>query len=400
MNDNLFGRESYIEIINRTTKDKITINDDLRFTFDYYKSVDESESTSVGEIKIYGLTEQTYQSLGERHEAVVELYCGYKNNPINPVNKLFSADLSFKSWEVSESTTITTLTVNGNFNILYIGDKLSKGFPKGITFMEILFDIANDISGGKLRASVLKQPELQQSEYDKVVNLIQVFKLPYGTSVTGTPKQALDRFSKMFYFSYSISEDGVLEISFDALKASQTYLKNVDKSAIAELNVRQSIGEAQNIKKHPDGSEILKHDIGVNTDQALVISTETGMIGSPTLTYKTANKDYDEALRGDEEVKKKNVQKLKYKKDGTPIIDEKTNKQKLTKKPKTYSVTRKQVNCTVLLNAAIQPQSMVKLITKDNVFNRGFDGVYRVRDVKFKGDTHGNDWYMELELNE
>ena len=400
MNDNLFGRESYIEIINRTTKEKITINDDLRFTFDYYKSVDESDSTSVGEIKIYGLTEQTYQSLGERHEAVVELYCGYKNNPTNPVNKLFSADLSFKSWEVSESTTITTLTVNGNFNILYIGDKLSKGFPKGITFMEILFDIANDIGGGKLRATVLKQPELQTSEYDKVVSQIQVFRLPYGTSITGTPKQALDRFSKMFYFSYAIADDGVLEVSFDALKAQQTYLKTIDKSAIGELNVRQSIGEANNVKKNPDGSEILKHDIGVNKDQALVISTETGMIGSPTLTYKTANKDYDEALRGDEEVKKKNVQKLKYKKDGTPIIDEKTNKQKLTKKPKTYSVTRKQVNCTVLLNAAIQPQSMVKLITKDNVFNRGFDGIYRVRDVKFKGDTQGNDWYMELELNE
>lgn len=404
MNDNLFGRIAYIEITNRVTKEKITITDNLRFEFEYFKSVDESESTSLGEIKIYGLTQETYKSLGDRHESIVELFCGYRDSNINPVNKLFTADLSYKSWEIAEGTTITTLSVNGNFNILFTGDKISKGFPKGITFIEILQDIANDLTGGRFEGKLINTPEINETEATAIAEQIQVTRLPFGTSIVGTPKQALDRFSKMFYFEYYIDEsENKLHINFDPLKAKQTYLKSYyenKSSTDSELSQRRSIATALNTLNNPDGSSKLKFDIGINNDQALVLTTETGLVGSPKLTYKTATKNYDEALRGDEEIQKRKEQKIRRKKDGSAIIDDKTGKAKLTKKPKTYTVTRKQVNCTAFINAAVQPQSLVKIETRDNFYDGNFNGVYRVRDVKFKGDTHGNAWYMELELNE
>lgn len=406
MNENLFNRVAYIEVTNRITKEKVTITDEFRFEFEYFKSVDESDSTSIGEIKIYGLTQETRAKLGQRHQSIVELYCGYRDSETNPVNKLFSADLSYNDFTIAEGTTVTTLSVNGNFDILYIGNKISRGFPKGITLIEILQSIANDLIGDRvsgLNMTVAKTPEFTASEYDAVISQIQVARLPYGTSIIGTPKQALDRFAKMFNFEYRIDDiHRSLNITFDPMKAKQTFLKEFQKNPTTTLDelASREIFEESNTQKNQDGSEKLKFDIGVNTDRALILSTETGLIGSPKLTYKTASKNYDEALGADEEIKKRKEQKVRKKKDGTIIIDEKTGKAKLTKKPKTYTVTRKQVDCTALINAAIQPQSMVKIETRDNVFNEGFNGVYRVRDIKFKGDTYGNDWYMDMELNE
>ena len=105
-------------------------------------------------------------------------------------------------------------------------------------------------------------------------------------------------------------------------------------------------------------------------------------------------------MRGDEEIKKRKEQTVRRNKKGEIIYDKETGKAKLTKKPKTYTVTRKQVDCVAFINAAVQPQSLVKIETRDNFYDGNFNGVYRVRDAKFKGDTHGNIWYMELELNE
>lgn len=52
---------------------------------------------------------------------------------------------------------------------------------------------------------------------------------------------------------------------------------------------------------------------------------------------------------------------------------------------------RKHLKCTALLNPDIAPGRLVRVTSRD------LSGNYRVQDVRYVGDTHGQPWYCEIE---
>lgn len=157
---------------------------------------------------------------------------------------------------------------------------------------------------------------------------------PYGYPAYGTGKQVLDEVTRTYGLEWKII-DGVLHVT--------------DRYGILD-----------------NGAEI-----------AFVLSKDTGMIDIPYMDTEEVSKTMASALSETEE---KLFHPPTFKKDGTP--------RKQTK----YKVRRYSVRVKALLNPLARPNALFKIETS----NDDFKGLYRVRSVNFKGDTRGNDWYMEI----
>lgn len=109
---------------------------------------------------------------------------------------------------------------------------------------------------------------------------------------------------------------------------------------------------------------------GAISPKAFLISSETGMIGSPERIVKT------QTIKLSEEDKNKNTKKKRGRK-------KKTEKEKKTG----WKIKS-------LLLASVNPGSVIEVRSK---YVKGFFVVDR---VNHKGDTHGDDWYTEMEVFE
>ena len=106
-----FGRFIEVEIKNFKTSEKITIGNEFKIEFSFYKTIDEVNEASVGNVKIYGLTEETRKSLGGSGNEIT-LRCGYVNSEIKT---LFIADIVRIRPEYSNSETVVSIDVSANF---------------------------------------------------------------------------------------------------------------------------------------------------------------------------------------------------------------------------------------------------------------------------------------------
>lgn len=159
--------------------------------------------------------------------------------------------------------------------------------------------------------------------------------IPYGYPVYGTGKQVLDEIASCYSVEWRI-QDGILYVT--------------DRYGL------------NNSKR----------------ESAIVLNKNTGLIDIPYISTEEVSKSIGQALEEDNEQLLREI--ISLKKDGTP--------RKKTK----YKARRYGVKVNALLNPAVKPNSLFKIETGlDQV-----DGYYRVRSVKFKGDTRGNEWYMEL----
>lgn len=101
---------------------------------------------------------------------------------------------------------------------------------------------------------------------------------------------------------------------------------------------------------------------GAMSPKAFLVSTETGMIGVPERIVKSQSKT-DSSEKKDDKKKKEKEKKMGWK-------------------------------VKSLLNPAIDPGSVIQIQSK---YIQGF---FRVESIKHTGDTHGNDWYTEMEVFE
>ena len=79
-----FGRYAEVEVKNYTTGEIITIPNQFEIDFEFFKTIDENENSSVGTIKIKGLTQETYKRMNSEGGSVT-LRCGYTNSEIKPL---------------------------------------------------------------------------------------------------------------------------------------------------------------------------------------------------------------------------------------------------------------------------------------------------------------------------
>lgn len=327
----LFDRLCKVEVKNNHTGVVSVFDQRFRIEFEYTKSLDNSESTNCGWVKIHNLSYETVLEFGGRRFCEVTLYTGYANDldSFRPIFRAEATDISFRK----DRGTITTIKVSSNFTDLVLGQKVSDTLPEDVKGREIVNKIL-DVSWTDKPHTL----EVNQGILDR--------KYSYGYALHGTPKEILDDFCRANDLRWSVitsSPEDTLHIS----------------SRIPDDTVYTIAGKS------------------------IVLNAETGLIGLPYLKMEEVTKNVDDQLGKDEFDLN---QKTRYKKDGS--VNDKPAKKK--------KVGRFNVSCKALINSSVNVQTIIRVETDDSIT----DGLYRVQDAKFSGDTFGNEWYMELELRD
>lgn len=367
----------------------------LRIQFQYKKSDDEGFNTPNGKIVIYGLTRDTYEVLGRRMNTEVELKVGYLLSKDNYPFTLFKAVMMNKTFEVVDGITVTTIEVLGDFKRKMVIQKMSLNLPSP-TIPEILESIRRAMG---LKAFALKL-DGSEEENVRIIDWMTSTKVSeYGYVFAATPKEELRRLAEWSGLSYRIEGDLIVFTMMDGWR--DKYLKKATPQTLEDIEAASTTLVAENktapveeVKRliDPNGKKI-----NIQETHTLVLNPDTGLIGSPVLEDSVASVGYDEELQeGEEEWEKKAQTVVIDKKTGQPRIDKKTGQVKMTKKPKTRKVVRKRCRARCFINAQLTFDSIVTIET-----NLGTaDGIYRVRGIDTIGDSHGDDWFMDLELNE
>lgn len=338
-------------------QDSVLIGEDFHIEFEWDKPLDHSDSSDTGNVTIYGLSEDTANSVGSLF-STIKLSCGYeyaqKEN-----DTLFIADVIDSKFEKEETGTKLTLQLTANAKQLMIGRKV--GFLWAANATEPEF-----IRNKPVQANLVDiDPE----------NFVKIF-LDYATkdsavqSYSVTFSEAAKRImrEKVFYANYTTSVAGTIKQAFDEVFRPI----NISWRAVART------------ANHYDFNFFTKNELqAANTrkdEYTYIISSETGLIGLPYLRTDVVSRNIDESTASNETAL--NI-KQAYGKDGTP------------KEVKKYNVRRQGVGFKALINTDIEPNSIVDISTNEG----STDGLYRVRNVKFKGSNFGQDWYMEVECD-
>lgn len=370
------------------------IREGLRVAFDYSKNDDEGYNSPNGKIIIYGLTEKTFNSVGERLRCEIEVKAGYLKSKKNSPKRIFYAVLMDKSYEMQEGLSVSTFTVLGDFIEKVISAKMSLNLPKP-TLLEIFQSIAQAMNKGwgvKLDGS--------DEDVQMLTEYLQSWRVsPFGYSFANTPQEELKRLRTAYGIAYRTEKDAVIFSILDdwynwhldgARQISQINKQRANTSLVAENKTAPEVKDTKDVENSVKNINLIK-------THALVLSNDTGLIGTPILKTVIADKDYDAALGEGEEVWAKKEQKVIIdKKTGKPRVDKKTGQVRMTKKAKTMKVARRTVVAKCFINSMLDFNSQVSIITETGIC----DGIYRVRSIKISGDTGGTEWYMELELNE
>lgn len=113
-------------------------------------------------------------------------------------------------------------------------------------------------------------------------------------------------------------------------------------------------------------------------ETAIVLNYETGLIGIPQTNYEKVSTSVDVPLQSNED-------------RITPL--EKVNKKGNVVKAKTLKKIRFNVECKALLNPQCKPNVLVKI---ESLKAPNLSGYYRVRTIKYSGDTRGGEWHMNI----
>ena len=325
----LFNRLCRVEIKNIHTGLVSIFDQSLRIEFEYSKSIDQSEATSSGWVRIHNLSQDTVKNFGGARFSQVTVYTGYESDP-NSFGVLFRADVTNIKYQKDKGT-ITTIELSNSFTDLVVGQKIANTLPENVTRKEVIDSILDIVWKGKATEVVVNSKTLQ-------------IPYPYGYVAHGTKKSVLDEFCRANDIQWSI-------------------LNKADGDVLY-LESRVQDGTAS----YPD-------------KQSIVLNSDTGLIGLPYLDMEKITKNMDDSLgEGEFELNAK----PKYNKDGT--LDDKPRKKK---KVAVYNVS-----CKALIDSSVNPQTLIRIETEEG----STDGLYRVQDAKFSGDTFGNDWYMSLNL--
>jgi hypothetical protein len=271
-----------------TTTEELAIRD-LRVTFDITKATGETPNTAA--ITVYNFSERTRAEL-QRKPLQVRLDAGYDGQ----LSRLFVGDLVWCSHEKQGPDWLTKLQL-GDGASAYADARISRSYPRGVNVRDVLNDLVSSMGlsmpdgiGGFSREA------LEQGPGASAQDVIGQFNR--GVALGGPSSREMTKILKRHGMEWSI-QDGRLQILADGT--------------------------------------------GLRPDEVLVVSQDTGMIGSPTFA---APKD-----------------------DGTPAT--------LTVK--------------TLLRPELTPGGRVA------VQSRAINGIFRLVSVKHAGDTHGTDWTSELE---
>lgn len=381
------GRLCKLEFTNLVTKKKFTIDQKLRISFEFFKSADENTNSSTGKITIFGLTQATAEKLGgyvnNNFQTEVGLSVGYEGDKENFQTLFYAGVTSEIKYTKGQGTSETTMNVSANFRSFRLGEMKK--------IQETRTSISNILSNVKKQFgyeyAVWYPPEYSnlKTEIDKFFTQNNVL----NWSFIGTFGDFLDKVSNNFALGYKKDD-----------------LSNTILFVLSKKVIEQNMDTFQNIKKgldidiyasyqptHPTKIKYLYEDKDSKT--AVVLNYETGLVEQPYLDSRNVKVPYDTKVNESLVVERKAIKAVVDKKTGEQKKDKEGNL-RWTKPPKKITVYRRFLAAKALINPDIKPFGMVRIDTG----NSRTDGLYRVRNCKFTGDTHGQAWYVEMELED
>ena len=398
-----FGRQASVIFDNYSTGESILINDYskifdengkrlpmLRVGFEFTKSLDENTNWSTGNVKIYGLTLDTFNKLGDYLETEVEVQVGYEYSTIRKLSKLFRAVMIDKSYVIESGISVATFSLQGYYfaaNTIDGSKKISAVFPEKTKFIDALGEIVDQTGFDGFTIDVANVIKSFPTFADRFTDYVDNLTFPFGKSYHGTPKAVFAKFCEEFGLGYVVSNSNHLLMFFTRNRLE------VHFSAMLNTQV-QLVFNSQQVYKPPPLEYSGKESNFRNGTASILLNGDTGLLGLPTVKTKTVTKQYSAAVEASEKVFSQKPVIGKVNKKGEAIVDKETGKQKL-KVPKTKKVLRRSVEAVCLINTAIEPQGYTTLaLQADNDLN----GDYRVRTVAVDGDSEVGNWNMTLSL--
>lgn len=371
-----FNRYIKVVIRNFETKQETTITseDGFRIDFDYNEFLDESSSSNTGTVKIYNLSESSFEKIGQRFKTEIEIWCGYKNEKTNTVARLCIGALTSKSRERNGADFTTSISFQTALKQMYASEKISTSYPPKSLLIDVLDDIAKK-AGFAFADFAISDQDVQTYGQD-IVDKIERINFPHGVSFHGTPKQVFDQICEMFTLGYYTSTHDADGITFFIQEHGYYKLGIISDSLHAGNDVKATVP--------------IRNDKG----KAQVLSIETGLVDTPYIETVEVNTGYFEALDDNEELIYKKEVTVKVNSKGE-VMKDKNGNVKYTKPAKSKKIARRVVNAKALINPTIKPNSWVKLL---HTLNR-LDGFYRVRNIKYTASTHENkSFIMDMTL--
>ena len=392
-----FGRQASVIFDNYSTGESILINDYskifdengkrlpmLRVGFEFTKSLDENTNWSTGNVKIYGLTLDTFNKLGDYLETEVEVQVGYEYSTTRKLNKLFRAVLIDKSYVIESGISVATFSLQGYYfaanSATGNNGKIAINFPENALLIDSLIAMTKQMFFYNFTFDTENIAKRFPAQLRKFNDYIRKWKFPFGKSYYGTPKDVLSKVCKEYGLGYTITKDE--NIRFFLTEQAIVY------------HIENLFGLPRTINLTPSQEEKVSEYNFVNGTSSILLNGDTGLLGLPTVKTKTVTKQYSAAVEASEKVFSQKPVIGKVNKKGEAIIDKETGKQKL-KVPKTKKVLRRSVEAVCLINTAIEPQVYVTLSLRDD---NELSGDYRVRTVGIDGDTESGNWNMTLSL--
>ena len=395
-----FGRQASVIFDNYSTGESILINDYskifdengkrlpmLRVGFEFTKSLDENTNWSTGNVKIYGLTLETFNKLGDYLETEVEVQVGYEYSTTRKLNKLFRAVLIDKSYVIESGISVATFSLQGYYfaanSTLVEGKsrKLSLTYPENYSTIAAISELTLKTEFNGFEFDLAPIEKAYPTEANRIADYIQSWKFPMGKSYYGTPKEILSNICMEYGLGFVIDNTNTVILFFTELGAER-HINNLIKGEVLNPIL---------VTSTPTKNKEFNFKNGTS---AIILNGDTGLLGLPTVKTKTVTKQYSAAVEASEKVFSQKPVIGKVNKKGEAIIDKETGKQKL-KVPKTKKVLRRSVEAVCLINTAIEPQVYVTLSLRDD---NELSGDYRVRTVGIDGDTESGNWNMTLSL--
>lgn len=386
-----FGRIVQVEIRNYTTQQKFFIDNNLRIDFTFFKTIDQVTEASLGQVKIYGLTQQTFSEMNSTG-GELELKFGYKGTE---VQTLFIATITSMHPENSQDGLCAVINVSANYaDYMYTKSLIQAG--KDQTLMSVLSDIREQ-SQGYFKGATIILDTVPLEHQDVVATFVTEARVSFSSH--GNLGQVVRDYAKKFAMELFRDEDGFLYARFPAPNvpaivefASKPYQK-------ANFILPES--SEDNVKLIKD----LEQDPSDET--AFILNQYTGLLGYPKEEYKLLSVPANWNVAASEQVTRKGQETImtnaQKKKEADAKYAEKvqkaTEKGKLNKlKPQkktrqaNIQIKRKYLRVNALLNPAIRPQTQINIQSNLNVYS----GIYRVRTATYQGTNSSGSCSMEL----
>lgn len=390
-----FGRQASVIFDNYTTGESVLINDYsklfdesgkriqmLRVGFEFTKSLDENTNWSTGSVKIYGLTLETFNKLGDYLETEVEVQVGYEYSTTRKLDKLFRAVLIDKSYVVESGISVSTFNLQGYYFIANSSNsnrKISVIFPEKTSFISALSSIVDQTGFDGFTIDMTNIRTSFPSQAGNFAEYVSNLKFPFGKSYYGTPKSVLAKFCEEFGLGYVVNNENHLLMFFTQNKLE------VHFSNMLQADVKLVFNNTKTYSKNTPKTEEKVHNFR-NGTSSILLNGNTGLLGLPTVKTKTVTKEYSAAVEASEKA---------FSQKPSSSVSATGSQPKNNKTPKTKKVLRRSVEAVCLINTAIEPQGYVTLaLQAENELN----GDYRVRTVAIDGDTESGNWNMTLSL--